>query len=685
MSTIGSNIISSLGAGSGIDTRSLVEQLSEIEKAPQQTQIDTKTAKLEAQISDYGTVRSSLATLQDAAEKLSDRESFYSKSASYSDSDAFVPTSLSSEAPVGDYAFEVLTVAAAQSLSSSASFTDPDDTIGKGTLTFRFGGWEDTNADTYVDDFTVNADKEGFSITIDDSNNSLQGLADAINAAEAGVQASIVNDGSGYRLLLTSPSGASNQLEITAVDDDGNHTDASGLSRFVFGSGAAEQQMTLNQAGADATFKLNGLTITRSTNKIDDVLDGFEFSLAKAAPGEIINLSIFDDSSSAEESVRAFVDAYNEFLSTVEELTAFDEEEEAFGSLYRDPTTTGLMRQLRNVIASAVPGVTTDYTTLTNVGIRTEQDGTLAIDEDDFTKAFDENFELVQRLFAPYANSSSDKVDINSFGAQTVPGSYEVAITAQPSRGSFAGGATAIGYPLTITAGEDYSFVVSVDGVTSGTLSLSEGTYNTVDELIAELQSQINSDSTLKETNTAVDVSFDTDHFVFTSRKYGVKSTVSFSSLGTELDTNLNISGGTGAQAGTSVAGTFDGVTGFGSGNVLLPALNTDPYGLTLLVKEGATSATLSYSRGFGLEFANMIETYLQSSGVLDAREENINTDLDDLESDQERLDRRIDAYTARLQSQFQAMENILRGLNNSSSFLDNIADYLPFTSGRDK
>ncbi len=682
MSSISNNIISSLGAGSGVDTSSLVEQLTAIERAPQQDRIDAKTTKFETQISDYGTLRSSLATLQDAAQSLTDRDTFYSKSASYTDSDALIPTSLDSNAPVGDYSFEVLAVAQSQSLSSAALFSDPADAVGKGTLTFRFGAWEDTTLDTYVDDFTVNAEKPSFTITIDDSNNSLTGLAEAINNQDAGVQASVVNSGSGYKLLLTAPSGASNELEIIAADDDGNDIDDAGLSRFAFGSGAANQQMVLNQSGVDASFNLNGLNITRSSNNIDDVLDGFDFTLAKAAPGDIINLTVFDDSSAAEEAVRSFVDAYNEFQTVLTTLTGYDEEKEEYGSLYRDPTTSGLMTQLKNVLASAVPGVSTGFTTLTNVGIRTEKDGSLSINENDFTAAFNDNFDLVQKLFAPIAESSSDKIVVNSFGAQTVPGTYEVAISAQPSRGDFIGGVAPVAFPLTILGTEDYSFQVTVDGVQSGVISLSAGTYDSATELAAELQAKINGDSTLNASRADVDVTYDTDHFVFTSRGYGTKSAVSFDAIGVDLDAKLNLSGGVASQ-GTSTAGTFDGVVGFGSGNVLLPELKSDPYGLTLIVKEGATSATISYSRGFGQELSNLIDQYLQSSGIIATRESNIDTQLSGLETQQERLDRRITAYNDRLTSQFIAMENILRGLKGSSSFLDNIGDYLPFTASK--
>lgn len=798
MDRVGGDIVRTLGAGSGIDTQNLVEQLSEIERAPRQQSIDSARELAEAQISDYGLLRSSLSLLQDSVEQLGS-ESFGAMTASFTGSDAIVPTELGENAPEGDYTLEVTQIAQAQSLATDALFAEQNDVVGKGTLTFSFGSWDGTGgADN--DNFTLNTDVDAFTVTIDDSNNSLIGLRDAINDAEAGVSASIISDSGGYRLLINAPSGEANQLQIS-VDEDGSsdtNVDDSDLSRFAFGETTANQQMTEYQDGVDANVVMNGFTFSRSTNSIDDIIEDFTFDLVEAAPGQVVNVSITQDKPLAEGAVRGFVDAFNAFLEAIEPAVGFDEELDDFGSLRQDATARSMVRSIRNELAESIGGLSDGFTTLGSIGIRTELDGTMSIDEDTFNRAFDENFELVQSLFSPQTSSSSDRIVVNSFGENTVPGSYEVNITTVPSTGGLTGAtvtadlltdlaaastagnltgaaptftgtdfstqgrttgdydfeitldggdAVSISLPISDYADEDaiataiqtlfdaneveaditfsgtefeivsrssgtnssiaitdvgafaselglsggaatagtgpnesdYNFVVTVDGNVSS-ISLALGTYDSYEDLAAHIQSQINSDPTLIETGSDVDVVWNTDHFEITSRQFGASSTVSVSAVGASAS-DLMLDTGT-STSGTDAAGTFDGVTGFGVGNVLLPELDSDPYGLSLIVRDGAISSTVNFSRGFAGEFSQLIESFLQSGGIFASREDSLETKLSDLDEDQTDLDRRMDAFTERLIAQYTAMESILNSLNSSGSFLDGIVDRLPFTAG---
>src|SRR5690606_23645010 len=167
-------------------------------------------------------------------------------------------TKLESKAVPGDYRLKVEQVAQAQSLSSG-NFTSMSDAVGKGTLTLRFGSW--TGGAEGLDSFAVNTEKAGATITIDDTNNSLTGLRDAINASGIGVQASIVSDGGAYKLLVTSPSGESNEVEITAAEDGS----APGLSNFNFN--AADKALNQEQEGLNARVSVNGLMLTRESNR----------------------------------------------------------------------------------------------------------------------------------------------------------------------------------------------------------------------------------------------------------------------------------------------------------------------------------------------------------------------------------------------------------------------------------
>lgn len=929
---IDNNIISSLGAGSGIDSKSIVEQLVEIEQTAKLAPIEAKREKYEAQISDYGLMRSALSLLQDSADLLSDPDSFGAKNATFTDSSSLIPTALENNAAVGDYTFEVNAIAAAQSLATDAVFAATTDAVGRGVLTFSFGEWDAAIVPPAVtpdppEVFTVDTSKDAFSITIDDSNNSLIGLRDAINDADQGVQASIINDGSGNRLVITSASGATNELQITVAEDGATptNTDADGLSRFAFaaGVGGANQQMVQNQAGADAELVVNGLALTRSSNSIDDVIDGFEFSLASASPGEVMTVNIFDDTVAAEDSVRGFVDAFNAFLEAIEPLTGYNEELEENGSLYRDSTSRTMISSIRNTIASAIPGLDEGFTSLAAIGVRTDLQGNLTIDEDTFTAAFEDNFELVKSLFAPETSSSNSAITVNGFGPSSVPGSYDVVISQSPVQGELIGtavddatllsnlltaptrasvtgagatvalsdflpvsgssvgdtasttiplnlatlgaGANDYDYSLTIdgvasaaaislpvadyasyddmavalqtainadanlsgvsvsydtdhfvvssgTSGtsstvsmtalgvnaadlglddgvattsagsggvNDFDFSISVDGNASGTISLTPGSYSSYDDLAAEIQAQINADAALLVAGSAVDVSYsggefviasrlegaassiteitpigalagslgldaaatptvtagtgqnydftirvdgtdsgvisltsgsydvdtlaahiqsqinsdsalsavgadvdvvwNTDHFEITSRAYGTRSNVSVTAVGAEAG-DLGLAAGA-ATPGINVAGTINGEPGFGVGNVLLPALNTDPAGLSMVIDPSATTSTINFSGGFGREMSKLIESFLQSSGILDGREDSLNQRLERLDNDEERVERRISAYQARLEAQFLAMERIVSSINGSGSYLDGILDRLPYTA----
>jgi len=788
MESIGGSIIGALGAGSGINSNALADQLTELERSPRQAQIDSNREEFETQISDYGLIRSALSTLQDSANLLSESSTFNSKTASFSDSDAFIPVSLDEDVPVGTYTFEVMDIARSHSLATAAIVAEPTDAIGKGTMTISFGSWDALDPPTT---FTQNIDLDALQLTIDDTNNSLNGLREAINREDAGVSASIINDGDGYRLLITAESGQQQQLQITVTED----VAAPGLSDFQFSAGA--QNMEQLQAGQDATLFVNGLEVTRSTNDIDDVLEGFNFTLAKPDPGVVVSVTISEDKAGGEQAVRDFVETFNAFLEAIEPAVGFDEEADANGSLYRDPTAKSLQSQLRNLIGSSIPGVDSGFTALTNAGIRTELDGTLSIDEKDLRLAFDDNYDLVKTLFNPQSASSSDKITVNSARNDVVPGSYDVVITQDPAKGDLVGaassasliadlnvaateatfvGAAALMEPVDLTAAGaysfdiavdgaaavnialpntnypnagdvaaalqlefdangidaaivhngsefvvtsnsagsnssvlisnvvednpgdfgfaagtanagtgpnvgDYDFTITVDGVTSGTISIALGDYTDEDGLAAYLQAQINNDSTLKASSADVDVVWNVDHFEMTSRLYGDRSNVSVDLVGVSagdfgLDTGVS-------SSGNDVAGTFDGVVGFGIGQVLLPKLDTDPYGISLIVQPGAASTTVDFSRGFGGELSLLIDGYLESRGILDNREVSLTENIDDLDEDQERLDRRMDAFHERLQAQFLMMERIISSLSGSGSVLDDIGDRLPFTAQR--
>ncbi|HEY7771669.1 MAG TPA: flagellar filament capping protein FliD [Marinagarivorans sp.] len=681
---IDNNIIQSLGAGSGIDSRKLVTQLVEIERSAPQGRIDKKTELKETQISDFGKIKSALSTFQASVAALTSDEGLFSKSASFTESDALVPTGLGTDVAAGTYKFEVTSLAQSQSLASP-EFSSQDDQVGEGTLTFNFGNW---NSGT----FEADVEAVPTTITIDSTNNSLKGLRDAINTAEMGVTASIVNNGNGFVLLMTAESGKDNQLEITVEEagDVPTNEDDSDLSRFGYTAEllsdpmVTPSRMTQQQAGTDANLIVNGLQVSRSTNAVDDVVEGLTLDLLKASPGEIISVTVSDDVEFAKQTTRDFVDAYNALLEELEPVLGFDKENEQYGSLANDALAKSVIGQMRNIFASSIPGLPEDATfkALTNLGIRTELDGSISINDKEFDAAFKDNLEGVQKLLSASTQSSSSAITVNSFGKQTDAGEYDIVVTTTPRKGYYEGGVVAQGFPFD-TTGKDFGFNLTVDGVVTDLISLPAGeTYNTEAEMAAAMQSAINADPKLKAAGTNVSVSFDTDHFVMTSSKYGTSSRVNVTSATDDAINDLQIAVGNGV-AGRNVAGTINGVAGFGLGQVLLPKLGQPGEGLSVIAGENATSTTVNFSRGVGGQLDEVIKTFLQSNGLIDKREEKLERDISGLEGEEERLDRRMTSYEERLMQQFIAMENILNGLNNSGSFLDNLFKSLPFTSSK--
>lgn len=683
---IDNNIANALGAGSGIDSAGLIKQLTELERMGPQQRIDSRREKAEAQISGFGAMTSAIDTLRGSIKALSDKEGLHSKTAAFSSSENISPTKLDTNVQPGSYSFEVDALAQAQSITFGGAAKESE-AVGTGELTFNFGSW--TRTDGVATEFTQNPDAESFSITIDNSNNSLRGIRDAINAADKGVQASIVNDGTNFRLVISAPSGATNELQITADEggDPLNNVDGTGLSKFAFNTGVTDFATLEKQRGADAELTVNGLAVTRQSNTVTDLIEGLSLDLLKAEPGKLTTITVTEDKAFAEENIRAFVESYNTFLEEMQPLTGYDEEEEAFGPLRNDPLAKSVISRFRSLISDAIPGLAdTSFTNLANVGIRTELDGTLSIDEETFSDAMDNHYADVQKLFSSHTQSSSSDVTVNSFGPQTKAGTYEIDITTPPARGFFEGvgaGAALAGFN---TGSTDYSFSVAVNGVSSGALQLPADTvYDTPEDLAGALQAAINSDAALAAQGATVNVSFDTDNnrFVMTSNRHGAASNVAIETASAGFSADLGLTVGTGT-AGIDVKGTVNGVEGFGLGNVLLPKLGEPGAGLSMIIGENATTSTVNVSRGFAGGFDEQIQQFLQNNGLIDSREKELDRQLGDMDVKEEQLERRMTIYQERLMRQFIAMERVLASLNSQGGFLEGLVDRLPFTAKND-
>lgn len=390
-------MISAAGIGSGLDVDSIVNQLMAVERQPL-TQMDTRHKKFDSQVSAYGQIKNALSTLQGTVKSLSSIDKFHVYSASSSDDTVFTASASSSAVPAS-YQIEVSQLAQQHKISASA-VNATTDVIGTGTLTIEFGT-HDTGGGT----FTPNAEKTPLVLTIDSSNNTLSGIRDAINKANAGVSASIINDGSGYRLVVSSnESGAANSLKISAVDDDTNNTDTAGLSFLAYdpiGAVGAGKNLTQLSEARNALLTVDGIAISHKSNAVTGVIEGVTLNLEKLNAGQPETLTVSRDIEAVTKAVDEFVKAYNNADRTIRDLTAYNATTQKGATLQGDSATRNLRSSLRGILTGTVDNA---YTTLSAIGISLQTDGSLAVDSGKLTTALNSNFEAVGNLFA---NSSS--------------------------------------------------------------------------------------------------------------------------------------------------------------------------------------------------------------------------------------------------------------------------------------
>lgn len=381
------------GIGSGLDVNGLVSQLVSAEAGPATSRLNRREANLQAELSAIGTFKSALSEFKSAVAGLTSPSKFEGMKSTVANTDYFTASATSIAQPAS-YSVEVKKLAQGQKLATSAdsAFAAVTDTFGKGSVTFEFGSYDGGT-------FSDNPDK---SKTLSfDTEVSLEGMRDAINEADFGVKASIVNDGNGYRLVLSgADTGAENALRISVSGDgDGNDTDDAGLSRLAFsletGSTTAGKE-TL--AAQDAEVVVDGLTVTNASNTLTEVVQGVTLTLKK--PGEATSLDVTEDTATATGAVKAFVDAYNKLAETTQSLTSYNTETREKGALLGDAAVRSVTGQLRGILGSAFGDTSAAFRTLSELGISTERDGTLKLDSSKLQTAIETDAAGVAALFS---------------------------------------------------------------------------------------------------------------------------------------------------------------------------------------------------------------------------------------------------------------------------------------------
>lgn len=652
---------SGISASTNFDIDSIVSSLMTVEQRPATLLAQQKTS-YQSKISAYATLKSSLSTFQTALSNLATASKFKIQSAASSNSEVFTATA-DGNATIGNYAIKVAQLAQAHKVATS-SFTNTGDAVGTGTLTITLGTY-----DAVSNEFTANPDKSAKTVTITSANNSLTGIRDTINAQDVGVTASIVNDGqNGGRLVLTSKeSGAANSIRVSVADADGANGDADGLSRLAYdptASAGAGKNLGELQEARNAKLNIDGINVESASNVVTKVLDGITLNLFKASPDTSVSLDIAKDSTKVQDSVNAFVKAFNDFNTTLRNLTKFDESTTDFtkkksGVLLGDATTRSISSQIKAALTTSISGVG-DFSSLSQIGVTFQRDGSLAVDSTKLKSAIDTNFDDIAKLFAAVGSATDSKVGYVTQNAKTQPGTYAVNVTQIATQATLVGSAAP---DLNIVEGVNDQLKIHI-GESEYNIKLAAGNYTSVEDLAAELRTK------LTDAKVYAAVTVEGGALKITSEGYGSNATVSVSggNAGASLFGSSPVS-----TAGTDVAGTINGVAATGRGQVLTGSTTGNAAeGLALVIRGGALGdrGTVTLSIGYAAQLSSLVKDLVSDDGILAAKSEGLDDSIDRVTKQQESLDVRLAAVEKRYRAQFVALDVLMTKMKNTQSYL---------------
>ena len=644
-------------SSTNLDVNSIVNQLMTVERQPI-NKLNITEASFQTKLSAYGSIKGAVASFQTAMQNLGSAIKFTKLDAIPSD-DTILSATASSIAVAGTYSLEVTSLAQAQKLvaagqsSSTAAIGDGTPT----TVTFDFGtingGTLDPITKKYTGVTSFGSNGNGTkSITIDSSNNSLQGIRDAINAAKIGVTATIINDGSAspYRLALSSDNnGVSNSLKISVSGD-------TSVTNLLAHDPAATQNLSENVTATNANFKVNGVSVSKTSNSATDVIQGVTLNLKKITTTST-TVTVAHDNASVSNSVAGFVKAYNELAKTLKDISAYNPATKQAAILQGDSTVRSLQSQLRNALGSPVVGASGALTTLSQIGISFQKDGSLGLDTSKLNSAITNNVSDIASLFSAVGKGTDSLITFNSATSNTKAGSYAVNVTQIATQGNTVGNSAA---NTTITD-TNKALDVTVNGV-SASITLNAGIY-TAQTLAAELQAKINGASPFSNAGITVAVTQNSGVLSVTSSSYGSKSSVTIGGAGV-----VDLLGAAPTQtAGVDVAGSIGGGTSTGSGQVL-----SNAQGLNITINGGALGdrGSVNYSNGYAFSLDIWTSTVLTTDGALASRTGGINNSIKDLGNRRAAIETRLVGIERRYRAQFSALDSMLSSMNQTSNYL---------------
>ena len=523
--------------GSGLNITQIVDSLVEAEKAPQENSIQTKIDDKTTSISAIGEVKSALSVLSSSLSTLVGKTSL-----SVSSNSTAVTATISdpSTATTLNSAMTISALATGQTLAFTG-YSSTTDIVGAGSLVLERGDWSSGS-------FVANSTTASTSLTVS-SSDTLASLRDKINALNYGVTASIIGSGDDtYNLVLKSNEGKENALRVTATESPSG----SGLSTIDNSSTNSSKQKI---AGVDATVVVDGMTLTRSSNEITDLFEGYTVNLVSTT-STTANLTASVDTAAATTNLQTLVTAINTLKEVLNAKTFRGDASVDKGELADDTVIKSLKKQVDSLTTTALSGFGSSSVYLSNLGVRTERSGLLTLNTTVLENTLKNNPSSLDSVFNSMYSSDSSLLSVSG-GSSSAPtaGSYAFIMTAYVS-GAVTGLVSSDTTPGVTSSNN--TIQLTVDGTTSGTITIPSAEYSSEAALATAIQTAVNADSTLSSAGKTVVVTHSNGSYSVTSGSTGSTSSMVLNSIGSNLDGFLKLLGTTdvdnigAAQSGTA-------------------------------------------------------------------------------------------------------------------------------------
>ena len=453
--------------------------------------------------------------------------------------------------------------------------------------------------------------------------------------------------------------------------------DTSGLSLLAFNTDATNIEQT--QSAQDAVISVNGLSVSRESNVVSGAIPGVTLNLKQIDIGNPVQVAISNQNvSEAQDNIKSFVDGFNELASVFSGLTQYGGEGGTNGVLLGDTVSRNILQQVRRELGGVIDNGGS-FNSLSSIGISTNRDGSLTLDSSVLSSALKSDFDSVAKLFYANANASDSEVLFSSSSTKTQEGSYQVSISSLATQGQFT--AESVTGPITIDATND-SFSFLVDGISTGTVSITQGSYSDLNNLAQEIQNRINAAGTIQTAGIDVAVSYTSGNaFEITSSSYGSDSNISVTSQNSDLGFTSNAV----ATDGTDVIGSIGGKVATGSGRFLTGS--GDAAGLVLEITGSATGnrGSVTYSQGIASKLDSLLSVFQSSGGQLSTKTDSINQQIESIAEQRTTLLKRVADIEARYRKQFSSLDVLISQMNSTSDFLQQQLDSLPGVSRNGK